>query len=1182
MLREVINAGMSLRHRLLLLTLFISGFGLALGCTAFVLFDHQDERKSNEEELRSTADLIGNNAVAALTFDDAVAGERLLQALRTRPHILSAALYQPDGNFFASYLRVDLNRKYFFPPSGPPGIEWTENKLTVVRSIESGGKLLGRIRVESDLDELHQHTALYIRANAMIALALLLVVYLLTGVLGKRTTAPIRLLAKTARTIAEQKTYSQRAPILEGREMKQLGQDFNHMLDEISLRDAELVKARDTLEQRVAERTRDLQVEISERERAEVALRESEQLFRTIAAASPIGIFLMDAHGQLRFVNDRWLEMTGLTLAQAHGDGWRQALHPEDRGVVSEKWKRHSERGELYHSNHRYLSVAGDVVEVESLARPLFGPTGLLQGYVGAVQDVTSRKAAEERLRQSEEMFRTLCELAPVGIVLLDPRGEVTYTNEAWLEMTGLSEEACLRGGWNLVIDPEDLDRVAQTRTAAIINGQNYAMSYRLRHQTRGVVWVDTIAHSIRGKQGEHSGYVVVIQDVTQHQMAAENLRRAKEAAEAANRAKSDFLANMSHEIRTPMNGIIGMTELTLDTQLNDEQRSYLCMVKSSADALLAIINDILDFSKIEAGKMGLERAVFSLPTCIEEAVRPLALRAAQKGLELSWALDEGIPEYLKGDVTRLRQVLINLVSNAIKFTNEGAVSVRAARVSEENGRFLLQITVADTGIGIPAEKHKQIFEAFSQADTSTTRQFGGTGLGLSISAQLVKLMGGEIWLESETGHGTRFFFTALLSCVRPEEIPAQPQGLPLKGLRALAVDDNLVNLSLLEHLLPMWGMEVSSAASGELALELFAKAQTGSTPFSVVLMDKNMPRTDGLETTELLRKLPGGKAVPVVLLTSSPIAEDLPDQERLNIFKRISKPILRAELREALQLAVEGTSLGGFPNAPNPPLPAVQPLTILLAEDNAVNQKLAARLLEKMGHHVVVACNGREALQRAAEMRFGLILMDIQMPEMGGLEATGLIRERQRATGRRTPIVAMTAHALKGDREKCLSAGMDGYISKPIRPHILREEIARVVASVQGGHDHENQETIAIMDKQKSSIDRAELFARVENDEALVREILGIFQAELPSYRETLRRAVALKSAQDTQKAAHAFKGMLANLAAVRASTLAASVEQFAKANQTERLLEPWQAFEEELKRVESDVEQLLAGAAK
>ena len=1181
-LRKLSKAGMSLRQRLLFLTLLTSGSGLLLGCGAYLVFDLHDARARTLQELQSTADLIGTNAVAALAFDDAVDGGKLLDALRTRPHIRLAALYAPNGNFFASYQRPDLNRKYLFQPTTGEVVQWSPDKLTVVRSIVTDGKLIGHILIESDLDDLRARTRLYLQVNAALAAGLLLMVYLLTSLLSRSVTAPIRLLAQTARNIAEGKTYTQRAPPLQGSEMRQLSEDFNHMLEEISQRDAQLVKARDTLEQRVTERTRDLQIEINERERAEAALRESEQLFRTIAAASPIGIFLMDAQGQLRFVNDRWLVMTGLTLAQAQGNGWKQALHPEDRDIVSENWKRLSERGDLYHSSHRYLSVAGDVVEVESLARPLYGPTGLLQGYVGAVQDVTSRKAAEERRRQSEEMFRTLCELAPVGIVLLDPHGDLTYANEAWLDMTGLTEEACLRGCWNMVIHPEDLERVTQIRTAAITMGQNYAMSYRLQHQGRGTVWVDTIAHSIRGKQGQHSGYVVVIQDVTQHQVAAENLRRAKEAAEAANRAKSDFLANMSHEIRTPMNGIIGMTELALDTPLNDEQRGYLGMVKSSADSLLRIINDILDFSKIEAGKMALEKAVFSLPACIEEAVRPLALRASQKGLELSWALDDGIPEYLKGDVTRLRQVLINLVNNAIKFTKEGSVSVRAKRISEEDRKFLLQIVVADTGIGIPAEKHEQVFGAFSQADTSTTRQFGGTGLGLSISAQLVKLMGGEIWLESQPGRGTRFFFTAAFSNAKPEEIPPEPQGLPLKGLHALAVDDNEVNLSLLEHLLPAWGMRVSVAASGDRALELFAKAQAACAPFSVVLMDKNMPRMDGLETTEQLRRLPGGASVPVLLLTSSPIAEDLPDQARLNIFKRISKPILRAELSKALRLAVERTSAAPAATAPAPTLSAIRPLNILLAEDNAVNQKLAARLLEKMGHHVTVACNGSEAVQRATQTPYDLILMDIQMPEMGGLEATELIRECQHATGRTAPIVAMTAHALKGDREKCLSAGMDGYISKPIRPDVLREEIARVIACAQGHSETENQEETTNMDPSQNSIDRGELFARVENDETLIFEILGIFQTELPSYRQALRGAVASKSAEETRKAAHAFKGMLANLAAVRASRLAAELELLGKAQQTERFLEHWQAFEEELERVKIDVEQLLAGAAK
>jgi len=1128
--KRIQQLGMSLRQRLLLLTMLTSGLGLLLGFGTYLLFDLHAAKIRTAEELSSTADLIGTNAVAALTFDDEANGQKLLYALQTRPNILGAALFQADGTLFSSYLRPGSDRNYVFPASRNNSVEWS-SKLAVVRNIVSNGQMIGHIRIESDLESFHQQTAFSVQMAAGIAAVLLFFVWMLTEVLGRSITGPIRLLAGTARSVAEQKTYTQRAPSLRGAEMRQLGQDFNHMLEEIAKRDIELVEARDTLEQRVAERTRDLNMEIGERERAEVALRQSEELFRTISAASPVGIFLMDAERKCRFVNERWVEMTGISIEEASGDGWRRAIHPDDRAVVSERWVAQVQKGELYRSSHRYLSVSGNVVEVESLARPLFDSVGAVQGYVGVVQDVTNRKASEERLRRSEEMFRSLCELAPTGIVLLDPAGKVTYTNGAWLEMTGLTQEECLSDGWRMVIHSDDLDRVRKTRASAIERGQDYSMSYRLQNKERGVVFVDTIAHSIKGKQGEHIGYVAVIQDVTTHQLAAEALRRAKEAAEAANKAKGDFLANMSHEIRTPMNGIIGMTELALDTQLSSEQRSYLCMVKSSADALLGIINDILDFSKIEAGKMALEKAAFSLPTCIEEALRPLAVRANQKSLELSWALDDGIPEYLKGDATRLRQVLINLAGNAVKFTNEGAVSVRVRRLPAPSGKIQLEFIVEDTGIGIPPKKHKEIFDAFSQADTSTTRQFGGTGLGLSISAQLVKLMGGEIWLESKSGIGTKFFFTVLLNVAASDEIPPLPQRPDLKGSRALVVDDNELNLLLLEHLLPMWGLEITLADSGDAALQHFGKSQAGPAPFSVVLMDKNMPRMDGLETIELLRRMPGGDSVPVLLLTSSPVAEDVQDQERLRIFKRISKPILRSELREALQAALDVSASAAKSSAGSLIPRARESLRILLAEDNAVNQKLASRLLEKMGHSVLVTANGKEALQRFSESDFDLILMDIQMPEMGGMEATETIRNREQATGRRIPIVAMTAHAMKGDREKCLAGGMDGYVSKPIRPVLLKEEIARVCSP----HKLANTNPEAHMEKigPKGSIDRTELLARVEQDEELAREVLAIFQDEVASYRNELQAAVEKKSASDTQKAAHAFKGMLANLAA-------------------------------------------------
>jgi PAS domain S-box-containing protein len=1004
------------------------------------------------EELQSTADLIGTNAAAALAFDDVLSGAELLAALRTRPNIRGAALYQPSGHFFAGYVRTNLDGKYAVPQTLPVEGQWTSDKFTVVRTITRDGKMLGKILIESDLNDLRERTRIYLRVAASISAGVVLIIYFLTVLLGRDITAPIQRLAQTARNIAEQSDYSLRAPSLHGVEMQQLSADFNHMLDEISKRDKALVEARDQLEARVGERTHALEIEIGERERAEMALRQSEQMFRTLSAA------------------------------------------------------------------------------------------------------------------------------APVGIAKLDSLGKITYVNQSWVEMTGLSSESSLRDGWRKVIHPDDLERVERTRNAAIAELQDYAMSYRFS-TPRGVLWVDSIARGIRGTHGKHLGYVVVTQEVTERQLASENMRRAKDAAEAANRAKSEFLANMSHEIRTPMNGIIGMTELALDTKLDAEQRNYLSMVKTSADALLSIINDILDFSKVEAGRIELETTVFSLPACIEEALWPLARRAQEKGIELSWSLDAEVPEFLKGDATRLGQVLINLSGNAVKFTKQGHVSVRAERLPGPDDVVSLRLTVADTGIGIAPEKHKEIFEAFSQADASITREFGGTGLGLSISARLAKLMGGEISVESEPEKGTQFHLTAKFGAVAAADVPAAPPTLPmLKGFRVLCVDDNEINRQLLEHLLPGWGMEVTLAKSGEDGVEVFRSYQKRGTPFSIVLMDKNMSGMSGYQATEAIRGSPGGRDVPVLILTSSPAPEDAHQQTQLRILRTINKPIMRQELRDALQLALLGAaSLQRIPPATKTDS-FDRPLRILLAEDNAVNQKLAIRLLEKMGHQVTLASNGKEAVEHAQRSSFDLVLMDIQMPIMGGVQATQFIHRAETGTGRRTPIVATTAHAMSGDREKYLAAGMDGYVSKPIRTELLRNEIARVVqfAGVRGAL----REVPSMKEEIVKKLDRDELLDRVEHDESLAREILGIFQTDSTANRKLLRDAVEARDCDEVRNTAHAFKGMLANLAASPASQAAAHLEMLAKEGKAEDFADAWQAFDEELSSVLLEVEHMLAGA--
>ena len=1051
MATSAVKSGLSLRQRLLILTLLTSGIGLLFGGGAYLIFDLHDAKVKAVEDLESTADLIGTNTGAALAFDDAVNAEKSLEALRTRPNIRGAALYQPDGQFFASYLRADLSQKYLSPPYTVETVEWAQDRLSVVRPIVLNDKLLGRIRIESDLSDLRRRTQRYLQSTGVIFAGVLLLVYFLTTILGRSVTGPIHRLAETARRVAQGNDYSRRAPLLAGAEMGQLSADFNRMLDEISKRDGDLVEARNQLEMRVTERTRELEFEIVERERAEIALRESEQ------------------------------------------------------------------------------------------------------------------------------MFRTLSDAAPVGIAQLDPSGKLIYVNQAWMEMTGLSFEESLSGGWRTAAHPEDLARIESTRNAAIVRGVDYSMSYRFQ-TPKGIVWVDTISRGIKGKDGKHLGYVAVTQDVTQRQLAAENLRRAKDAAETANRAKSEFLANMSHEIRTPMNGILGMTELALDTELDPEQRKYLSMVKLSADALLGIINDILDFSKVEAGSVELESEVFSLPDCIEEALRPLALRAHEKRLELSWEVDANVPEFLKGDATRLRQVLINLSGNAVKFTKQGQVSIHAERLDAPEGSIFLRVTVADTGIGIPPEKHKEIFDAFAQADASTTREYGGTGLGLSISARLARLMGGGISLESEGGKGTRFHFTARFGAVAAHEVPPQaPAGPGLDGFRALVVDDNEVNRHLLEQLLPAWGMEVCLAASGEEAVDVFAKNARQGTPFSVVLMDKNLPGSSGYEATEELRALPGGGSVPVLILTSSPVAEDQSEHSNLHIFKRISKPIFRSELRQALQLALHGAGASKASPMETEQRPFERRLRILLTEDNAVNQKLAIRFLEKMGHEVTIAINGKEAVDCAASEQFDLILMDIQMPFMGGVQATQLIRQSEKAAGRHTPIMAMTAHAMKGDREKYLASGMDGYVSKPIRTELLFGEIARVIRvteSTQSSGFNQEDRKIA-----PQALDREELLVHVERDEELAREILTIFLADLPEYRQSLQSAVESANSEDVRKTAHTFKGMLANLAAKPSSAAAGHLEDLATEHKTDAFMPAWRVFEKELSAVSVEVEQLLAG---
>ncbi|MHB8410756.1 MAG: response regulator [Candidatus Acidiferrales bacterium] len=791
-----------------------------------------------------------------------------------------------------------------------------------------------------------------------------------------------------------------------------------------------------------------------------------------------------------------------------------------------------------------------------------------------------ARAELEKRVADRTAHLNALVEGSPLAIVVTNQNGVIQSSNPAFTKIFGYSKAETKGAILDDLVAPGEFSAEAREITRGRIQGKSAHLVTRRGRKDGSLVDVELYGLPLR-VNGENAGGYALYQDITERKWAEQALRVAKAQAEQANQAKSEFLANMSHEIRTPMNGILGMTQLALETPLSDEQREYLGMVKSSAGSLLTLLNDILDFSKIEAGKLDLDLSPFALRESMGEALKALGHLAHRKGLELAWQVEAEVPEWLFGDCARLRQIVVNLVANAIKFTERGEVVLAVKEEGRTPTEITLHFSVRDTGIGIPAEKQKLIFAAFTQADSSTTRKFGGTGLGLAISQRLVKMMEGTISVESEQGKGSVFHFTVKL--LFPDAMFVPPAAIEpgeLRGLRALVVDDNQTNRLILMEMLSQWGMAPEQAATGKEALSILARESQGSAPFRLMLIDAHMPDMDGFALAQRVKDMPGTSLLLMFMLSSSMQAGDMERSRQAGVNGFLMKPVQPSELLDAILGAVAGPRKMVAVTQDIQSAAAISRagggLRVLLAEDNLVNRQLATRLLEKQGHTVVTAKNGIEAVAAVEREDIDVVLMDVQMPEMDGLEAIQVIREKERVSGRHLPIISITAHVMKGDREKCLEAGADDYVPKPLKPAELFAAIERTRGAAQ-----QSRNAHAAGPKMLDALNTVELIEHVEDDRELLAEIVQLFESALPTILQELRESIAKGDATEVARAAHTLKGSVANFGRQAAYRAVEQMEAFAKQDDMPGTKAALHVVESELERLQTALEPFRTAVA-
>jgi PAS domain S-box-containing protein len=873
-------------------------------------------------------------------------------------------------------------------------------------------------------------------------------------------------------------------------------------------------------------------------------------------------------------------------------------MHPDDRVRVEESIRRYLAGGTTeFEAEGRFLHRDGSYRMMLSRGAAVRDAAGKPTRFVGITIDITNLKLAEEALRESEERFRNYFELSLTPMAITAPGKGWLRVNDHLCELLGYSAEELRARTWAELTHPDDLAAdVAQFERMLRGEIDGYSLEKRFLRHDGNVVHTLMSVRAVRRPEGPVDYCLAQLLDITALKQIEKELRQARDVAESANRAKDEFLANVSHEIRTPMNAILGMTDLTLETELSENQRQCLKTVKSAAENLLGIINDLLDFAKIEAGKMELNPAPFSLRAAVGDTLRALAVRAHKKGLELVYQIQPDVPDALVGDVGRLRQVLLNLVGNAIKFTDAGEVVVQVKgqkgqqgpegqEVFGPSGPWVsladLHFTVADTGIGIPKEQQERIFRAFEQEDASTTRKYGGTGLGLTIAARLVALMGGQISVDSTPGRGSTFAFTARFGLPpHPPEQVSVPPPVFLRDLRVLVVDDNATNRHILEEWLRGWQMKPAAVGDGLAALDALWHGAASGQWYALVLLDARLSDVDGLALAAQIRQRSELSSVCIILLTSGDRTGDLAGARELRIDAHLLKPVQPDELLETIYQVMSRGNANG-PPAARPAgereqtaasAPVARPLRVLVAEDNEFNAQLLEQLLGRRGHHVRLANNGRAALALAEAGGFDLLLLDMHMPELDGFQVAQAVRARERK-GSRLPIIALTARSRKEDRERCLAVGMDDFLAKPIQAADLWAAIERVVRIRSPGTGVRSQQSGADSSLTPDSglLDGRVLLAACGGDAAILQKIGQAFRARLPDQRKAVQDALRDRDAPRLREAAHKLAGMVAAFSTV-AGGVASELEDRAAQGQLEEaqpLAARLEAMTEELMRL-------------